>query len=204
MGTRSLSAAGHELLARLAIGRGEWSEGDALAHKALAERVELGARVWIPQSLDPLAQVAAGLESYVEAARLLGAAERARSDLGLVRWSPDAPAFQLLERMLEDQLGADAYAAVWAEGAAMRLEEAIGWVRRARGTRKRPAGGWESLTPTERQVVELVAQGLTNPQVAERMFISRGTVKAHLAHIFQKLDVRSRSELAALTARRAG
>jgi DNA-binding CsgD family transcriptional regulator len=85
----------------------------------------------------------------------------------------------------------------------MPLEEAIGWVRRARGTRKRPAGGWESLTPTERQVVELVAQGLTNPQVGERMFISRGTVKAHLLHIFQKLDVQSRSELAALTVRRA-
>jgi hypothetical protein len=58
MGTRSLSAAGHELLARLAIGRGEWSEADALAHDALAERVELGARVWIPQTLDPLAQIA--------------------------------------------------------------------------------------------------------------------------------------------------
>jgi DNA-binding CsgD family transcriptional regulator len=47
-----------------------------------------------------------------------------------------------------------------------------------------------------------VAQGLTNPQVAERMFIARATVKAHLAHIFQKLDVSSRSELTALAIRR--
>jgi predicted ATPase/DNA-binding CsgD family transcriptional regulator len=204
LGARSLSAAGRELLARLAIGRDEWSEADALLHVALAQRVELGGRVWLPQTLDALAQVAAGLESFTEAARLLGAGERARSDLGLVRWSPDAPAFDGLEELLAEQLGSEAYAAARAEGAVMSLDEAIGWVRRARGTRKRPAGGWESLTPTERQVIELVSEGLTNPQVAERMFISRATVKVHLAHIFQKLDVRSRSELAARAVRRAG
>jgi hypothetical protein len=57
-----LSAAGRELLARLAIGE-EWSEADAFLHAALARRVELGGRVWLLQTLDALAQVAAGLES---------------------------------------------------------------------------------------------------------------------------------------------
>ena len=47
------------------------------------------------------------------------------------------------------------------------------------------------------KVVELVAAGLTNPQVAERMFVSPGTVKTHMRHIFRKLDVESRTELAA-------
>jgi DNA-binding NarL/FixJ family response regulator len=143
-----------------------------------------------------------GLESYTEAARLLGAAERARVDVGLVRWPPDVPAFEELERELATQLGSEAYAAARAEGGAMTIQEAIGWARRARGTRKRPAGGWESLTPTEQQVVELVARGLTNPQVAEQMFVSRSTVKTHLEHIFQKLDVTSRGELTALAVRR--
>ena len=55
----------------------------------------------------------------------------------------------------------------------------------------------ESLTPTEAQVVEFVAKGLTNPQIAERMFISPATVKVHVAHVFQKLDVSNRTELAA-------
>jgi DNA-binding CsgD family transcriptional regulator len=77
-------------------------------------------------------------------------------------------------------------------------------VRRARGSRKRPAGGWESLTPTELQVVDLVAQGLTNPQIARRMVVTRGTVKVHLGHIFTKLAVGSRSELTALAVRRTG
>jgi predicted ATPase/DNA-binding CsgD family transcriptional regulator len=203
IGCGSLAACGREVLARLAIARREWSEGEALAHEVLGARVESEVLVWLPQSLDLLAQIAAGLESYTEAARLLGAAERARADLDLVRWLPDVAAFEQLEGDLAARLGAEAYAAARAEGVAMSMQESIGWARRARGTRKRPAGGWESLTPTEQQVVELVAQGLTNPQVAERMFISRGTVKTHLEHIFRKLDVRSRTELAAIALRRA-
>jgi DNA-binding CsgD family transcriptional regulator len=204
IGLRSLSAAGHELLARLAIARGEWSEADALGHRALAQRVEIGAPIWLPQSLDTLALVAAGLESSTEAARLLGAAQRARSDLGLVRWEPDALEFQELERALDRQLGTDAYTAARAEGAAIPLDDAIGWARRARGKRKRPSSGWAALTPTELQVIELIAEGLTNPRIAERMFVTRATVKSHLIHIFQKLDVGSRAELAAIAAQRAG
>ena len=83
----------------------------------------------------------------------------------------------------------------------MTLEDALEWARRARGARQRPAGGWESLTPTETKVVELVAEGLTNPQVGERMFISPATVKTHLSHIFGKLDVHSRAELTAYAVR---
>jgi DNA-binding NarL/FixJ family response regulator len=51
-------------------------------------------------------------------------------------------------------------------------------------------------------VVELVAEGLTNPQIGERMFITRGTVKVHVAHVFDKLDVATRAELAAAATRR--
>jgi DNA-binding CsgD family transcriptional regulator len=203
IGCTSLAACGREVLARLAIARFEWSDAGTLAHEVLAGRVQSEVLVWLPQSLDLLAQIAAGLESYIEATRLLGAAERARADLGVVRWLPDVAAFEELERELSAQLGGEAFGAARAEGATMSMQESIGWARRARGTRRRPAGGWASLTPTEQHVVELVAQGLTNPQVAERMFISRGTVKTHLEHIFRKLDVRSRTELAAIALRRA-
>lgn len=49
----------------------------------------------------------------------------------------------------------------------------------------------------------VVAEGLTNPQIGERMFISRGTVRAHLSHIFAKLNTGTRAELAAQATRRA-
>lgn len=70
-----------------------------------------------------------------------------------------------------------------------------------RGDRGRPATGWASLTPTERTVTKLAAEGMTNPQIGERLFISRRTVQTHLSHVFAKLGVASRVELAGLVVR---
>jgi DNA-binding CsgD family transcriptional regulator len=66
----------------------------------------------------------------------------------------------------------------------------------------RPASGWDSLTETEHRVVGLVAQGLSNRQVAGRMFLSTHTVAFHLRHIFWKLNLGSRVELARMAALR--
>jgi DNA-binding NarL/FixJ family response regulator len=65
--------------------------------------------------------------------------------------------------------------------------------------------GWDSLTPTEVAVVDLVAEGLTNPQIAERLLVGTSTVKTHVHHISTKLAIRTRAELAAaVVANRAG
>jgi pimeloyl-ACP methyl ester carboxylesterase/DNA-binding CsgD family transcriptional regulator len=66
---------------------------------------------------------------------------------------------------------------------------------------RRPATGWPALTDAERRVADLVASGLTNRETAERLYLSRYTVETHLKHVFAKLGVSSRTELAALTAR---
>ncbi|MGH9185388.1 MAG: response regulator transcription factor [Acidimicrobiales bacterium] len=71
------------------------------------------------------------------------------------------------------------------------------------GERNRPALGWDSLTPTELQIVEQVQAGLTNPEIAGKLLMSRETVTTHLSHIFTKLDVRTRSALAASAAQRS-
>ena len=68
------------------------------------------------------------------------------------------------------------------------------WPARAR---HRSAGGWESLTATER-AASLVADGLTNGAVARRLYISPHTVNTHLRHVFAKLDVSNRVALAAV------
>jgi len=73
---------------------------------------------------------------------------------------------------------------------------------RGRGPRGRPSTGWASLTPTELEVIRVVVQGRSNPEIAERLLMSRGTVKAHLAHVYAKLDVANRTELASLAAPR--
>jgi DNA-binding CsgD family transcriptional regulator/tetratricopeptide (TPR) repeat protein len=76
--------------------------------------------------------------------------------------------------------------------------------RGSRGGRKRPSTGWESLTPSEQRVASLVAEGLTNPQIAERLFLSRRTVETHVSHALRKLELSSRVHLAAEAARREG
>lgn len=103
---------------------------------------------------------------------------------------------------LAAELGADAFASAWAEGAALTLAEAVALVGRNRGSRRRPSAGWDSLTPTELSVVELAAEGLTNKAIADRLFVSPATVKTHLAHVFAKLDMANRAELAAEVSRR--
>jgi DNA-binding CsgD family transcriptional regulator len=99
---------------------------------------------------------------------------------------------------LRAALGEAVFAEAWAEGARMSLDAAVAYVRRSRGTRRRPTVGWGSLTPTELDVVRLVVAGLSNPEIGGRLFMSRGTVKTHLSHVFAKLDVANRTELATL------
>jgi DNA-binding CsgD family transcriptional regulator len=98
-----------------------------------------------------------------------------------------------------DSLGASRDAA--RVTAALRV---AGIRRGVRGARRRPAFGWASLTTTELHVARLAAEGLTNPQIAQRLYISRYTVETHLKHVFAKLSLTSRVQLAAEVARRAG
>jgi predicted ATPase/class 3 adenylate cyclase/DNA-binding CsgD family transcriptional regulator len=200
--SRHLIAMSKEELAFVAAAAGEWSEAEALLHSALALRAEHELFLTLPRTVDWLAAVAAEFESREEATRLLGVAQRTRADRGLVRWPPDQPRFAQLERTLRSTLGDEAFDRAVEEGAKLTLDDALSWLRRARGERKRPARGWESLTPTELKVIEFVSEGLTNPQIGERMFISRGTVKVHLSHIFGKLGISTRTELAAEATRR--
>jgi DNA-binding CsgD family transcriptional regulator len=110
---------------------------------------------------------------------------------------------------------ADPHRAVAVFDAALAAYEALGAARDAARVRRRlrrlgvrrrhwsrtdrPVTGWASLTDTERAISELVAQGLTNRQVADQLFMSANTVAFHLRHVFRKLDIGSRVELARLT-----
>jgi len=100
----------------------------------------------------------------------------------------------LLAEALEryDQAGADAWA-----GRVRAQLRTLGVRPGPRGSRHRPASGWESLTATERAVSLLVAEGLTNGAVARRLYISPHTVNTHLRHVFAKLGVPNRVALAA-------
>jgi DNA-binding CsgD family transcriptional regulator len=102
---------------------------------------------------------------------------------------------------LRSSLGDADYDDAWSAGAALSLDDAVALVRRTRGTRRRPTTGWASLTPTELDVARCIVEGLSNPEIADRLFMGRGTVKTHLSHIYAKLDIANRTELATLATR---
>ena len=195
---------GHALadLGRVERAEGNTERAESLLHDALRMHVEHGDRPSIADTLESLGGIAASLESAAEAARLFGAARALRDEMEYVRYGVHQGRYDADVALAREPVGDDAFHASWAEGAAMPLEDAVAYAQRGRGERKRPSSGWQSLTPTEQEVVGLLAEGLTNPQIAERLFIGRGTVKTHVAHIFAKLGVSTRAELASLATKR--
>jgi DNA-binding CsgD family transcriptional regulator len=77
----------------------------------------------------------------------------------------------------------------------------VAYAQRGRGEHAHATHGWASLSPVERQVVELASQGLSNPDIARELFISRNTVKVYLSRAYAKLGVANRTELARLSTR---
>ena len=93
-------------------------------------------------------------------------------------------------------LGDDAFDTAFAEGRALDDDAALAYATRARGERPRRTIGWESLTPTEQEVLNLTAEGLSNKEIGGRLLMSPETVKTHLSHIYDKTGVRTRTALA--------
>jgi DNA-binding CsgD family transcriptional regulator len=97
------------------------------------------------------------------------------------------------------------YASLGAATDVARLQarfRAHGIRRSPHSKHRRARSGWDSLTPTETKVAALVEGGLSNPEIAAKLFMSRRTVATHVSHILKKLDVNSRIDIAREAARR--
>jgi predicted ATPase/class 3 adenylate cyclase/DNA-binding CsgD family transcriptional regulator len=207
---RQWEAPGHEAAALITMARIARVEGQAHAaedhgQRALAILRLMEHALGMVDAFEVLAGAATDEGRFDEAVRVLAAAEALRHRIQY-RWR--APTQQREHdadvAKLRDGIGPSGFEAAWTQGQAMSCDEACDYVSRGRGERKRPPTGWAALTPAEANVAALVAEGLTNPQVGERLFISRHTVDTHLRHVYAKLGVSTRSELAALAARRDG
>jgi predicted ATPase/class 3 adenylate cyclase/DNA-binding CsgD family transcriptional regulator len=189
--------------ARVAIAAGEPDQAERDAHDALTCAAGIKAYLAIPDILECLAVLAGEDDSHREAARLFAAAESIRQRMGAVRFKIYDAGYQASVAALRDTMGEQDFDAAWAEGAALSVEEAIAYTQRSRGQRKRPTSGWASLTPTERDVVRLVSEGLANNDIATRLFVSPRTVQTHLTHVYTKLSLSSRVQLVQEAARHA-
>jgi predicted ATPase/DNA-binding CsgD family transcriptional regulator len=188
--------------ARLARAEDEAARSESLHHEVLSAARDAESVLLVPAQLEALGGLAVQAEGFSEAARLFGAAEVAREAYDLPRSAVERDAYKADIGRVRRALPEPEVREAWEQGRAMSLAEAAAYASRGRGERKRPSSGWASLTPTELEVVRHVATGLTNPQIAERLFVSRSTVKGHIAHIFSKLGMSTRAELAAAASRR--
>ena len=186
--------------AKVALAQGEPEQAERDAHDALANTPE-GFYLGVPDTLECLAALARDAGSHREAARLFGASTAIRQRMGMVRFKVWDAGYQASVAILRDALGDSDFDTAWAEGAALSIEEAIAYAKRGRGQRQRPTTGWASLTPTELDVVRLVSEGLTNNDIATRLFVSPRTVQTHLTHVYTKLGLTSRVQLAQEAAR---
>ncbi len=187
--------------ARVALAQDQPQQAEEFAHQALGRTAESEAYLGLPEILECLAGLATRAGSHIESARLFGAADAIRQRLGVVRFKIHDSAYDASVALLREAMDEKDFGAAWAEGAALSTEEAIAYAQRGRGERKRPSTGWASLTPTELDVARLVSEGLANKEIATRLFISPRTVQTHLTHVYTKLGLTSRVQLAQEAAR---
>ncbi|HZD68379.1 MAG TPA: LuxR C-terminal-related transcriptional regulator [Actinomycetes bacterium] len=208
---RALTAAGEQPWAR-ALGRigeagllrrrGRRAEATAAAHEALVTLTGLGCVPDALAALELFAALRAEDGSTEEALRLVGAADAWRERRQVRRHALDEDQIRALRASAETTLGHDRAERAVADGQRLAPGEAVAYASRGRGKRDRPPAGWRSLTPAERQVAALLAEGLSNAEIGRRLFLAPATVRVHLAHAYAKLGVRSRAQLAAEVTRR--
>jgi DNA-binding CsgD family transcriptional regulator len=200
MATATLTAA----TAMLAWQRGDLANAERLAREATVSWHRVGASLDAADGVELIGTLACQRGRWEHGLRLLAAAAAVRHRLGYGGRRPGSvrEAAVAARASAEQVLGAEACSGFAREGASMSLEEAVDYAQRRGGGRKRPESGWASLTPTERQVVQLVTEGLRNDAIAKRLYVTPGTVKNHVSHIFTKLGVDNRAELVAEAVRR--
>ena len=145
--------------------------------------------------------------AVIDAARILSAAETLRASIG-VQWQPvDRAEFERSRVAVQARLDDETFASAWEAGKALTREGAVDAAMKlldgmlgsgaTAGRRPRPSRFPGGLTRREYQVVQQIALGLTNREIAEALSLSKKTIEMHVSHSLTKLDVRSRAQLAA-------
>lgn len=187
---------------------GEHSRATDALRESLVLRQALGTPVDLANGLAAMATLASFTEESATAARLFGAERVLRQRLGARRKLPEHGTFEQAEARAEAMLGGDRFADLVAEGQALSTEQALALARdfhptALAATALPEQGRHARLTDREREVLVHLAQGKTNPEIADALYVGRGTVRTHVSNILGKLGARTRTEAADI-ARRQG
>jgi non-specific serine/threonine protein kinase len=168
----------------------------AYARDVLKLKEPFGDRLGMAMSLEMIAWVATEEGRYDEAARLFGAVEAALRSIGGALFGHLVEDHEACTARTCDAMGDERYEAAHAEGAATTFEDAVAL---ALGRRRTADSADEPvrLTRREREIAELVAEGLTNREIAARLVMAQRTAEGHVARTLSKLGFTSREQLAA-------
>jgi predicted ATPase/class 3 adenylate cyclase/DNA-binding CsgD family transcriptional regulator len=192
-------------LARVIALQGDQAAARAMYEESLALVKAENSKQHITLGLEGLANLVAGQGQLAQAARLWGAAEALRETMGTPLPPIERDTYERSVAAARIQLGEKAFAAAWAEGWNMTLEQVLaaqGPVTMPTPTPAEPSSTPpakpaavypDGLTAREVEVLRLVAQGLTDAQIAEQLVISPRTVNNHLTSIYSKIQVSSRT-----------
>ena len=189
-------------LARALLLEGDDGRAECVTHDALKMFADNGWRPGVIDALDILAEIALFQRKHERAVRLSAAAQTQRGILGLVPFPQACQRAEEQRAAAGDALGAGSRTRFPRRGRACRWPRPSPTPSAAAVSTRAPRHGWASLSPVERQVVDLASNGVNNPTIATELFMSRNTVKAHLSHAYAKLGVTNRIELVRLAARR--
>jgi non-specific serine/threonine protein kinase len=156
---------------------------------------EVGDKRVIAERLEELAWVACADQQCGAAVRLLGAAEALREMIGAPMPPANRPDYERSVALARAQLGDVELSARWQQGRALSTEHAIAEAL-ALDAIGRPRALADGLTQRERQVASLVADGMSNREIAETLVVSVRTAEAHITNVLNKLGFRSRAQLA--------
>jgi non-specific serine/threonine protein kinase len=192
---------------------GQNARGDEHLRESLALLQPLRDRRCIPLCLEGLACITVGRNWADRAARLLGASQAMQVRTGAP--SPPSAKADYVRTLAAARraLGAERFATAWAEGAAMDLDAAVelalatplechALAEAARPT-TRPLGDRPvtvPLSPREREVVALIARGLSNREISEQLVLSVRTVERHIENVYNRLGVHGKAGRAIVTA----
>jgi len=183
--------------------RGDYRQAAAYHRDGLTVSRDVGAKWLIEECLRGVARAEAAQGHYRKAARVLGASEVLRDALGWQIAPRDQADHDECAAAARAALEESAYAAAWAEGRAMTLDQAADYaLAPGEGVLfpgpPRQAGerGQRVLTSREREIAGLIACGLSNREIASRLVITGRTAESHVQHILAKLAFHSRSQIA--------
>ncbi|MFD7457251.1 MULTISPECIES: ATP-binding protein [unclassified Streptomyces] len=187
----------------------DWPRAEHHAREALRRKLAVHDITGIGLTLDLLAQIAGQDGAPERAAVLLGGADRVWADVDRDRWGSAAlgAARRGTETRAREAVGAQDFERAYDRGAALGLAEIVGYALEEHRPPEppqpeRPPQGVR-LTRRETEVAELVAEGLANQQIADRLVIARRTAEGHVERILSKLGFSNRSQIAAwVTAQR--